>query len=226
MSRPRYIIVSGIDGSGKTSIIEGVRERLEARGHRVLVLWLRFNHLLVKPVHAFCRLVGLSRRRVNSQGQTHWRHEFYRCRPFCDLYRIITYLDTLLARLKVGWQVTRQRPDIVLCDRWVYDILVDLAVDTRRMGWLRGGWLRRFESILPATARPFLIQRRFEDVLAVRPEYRHDPEFLFRACVYKRLEKIPRLTVIHNNRGIEDAVEAILADLEEPQRTVAIPVDR
>ena len=42
------IVVSGIDGSGKSTIIEALRKSLEARGHRTACIWLRFNHYLTK----------------------------------------------------------------------------------------------------------------------------------------------------------------------------------
>ena len=213
MTQPQYIIVSGIDGSGKTSIIEGVREQLERQGKSVFYVWLRYNHRIVKPIHGLCRLVGLSRKRPEGMGKTVWRHEFYRCRPFCSLYICLTYLDTLFGKLNICRRAANAKPDLVICDRWIYDIMTDLAVDTRRPNLLSGYWLRRFEAIMPKDARQYLVKRDMKDILDVRPECDRDREFLFRSRIYGRLEKMSRVVIINNDRDITCAVDDILEDV-------------
>lgn len=37
----KYIIISGVDGSGKTTVINGVKKRLEEQGHSVDYIWMR-----------------------------------------------------------------------------------------------------------------------------------------------------------------------------------------
>ena len=44
----KYIIISGVDGSGKTTVIEGVRAQLEAEGKTVGYIWMRYHHKLIK----------------------------------------------------------------------------------------------------------------------------------------------------------------------------------
>jgi len=214
MSQPQYVIISGIDGSGKTTIIEGVRKELHSRGKSTCYVWLRYNHVLVKPIHAIGRLVGLSRRRSNEEGKIVWHHEFYRCRPFCGLYILLTYVDSLLGRLRI-WNIARRaKPDVFICDRWVLDILIDLVIDTRRPALLRGGWPKMFTSILPENTRQYLIKRDAKDILDARPEYCQDREFRFRQIIYDRLEKQEGVTVINNNRSVSDAAELIVRDVD------------
>lgn len=217
MTRPQFIVVSGIDGSGKTTIIEALKEEFEKRGQSTCYIWLRYNHIIIKPFHAVCRLVGLSRKRHDGSGNIVWRHEFYRCRSFCHLYIALTYLDSLLSQLKTYQRVNGTAFDIVLCDRWIYDILIDLAVDTRRPSLLCNRWMSRFEAIMPKDAKQYLIKRNKECILAIRPEYQGDREFAFRHRMYKRLERLPRVTTVHNDRTIQNAVDIILKDWEKIQ---------
>ena len=49
----KYIIISGVDGSGKTTVIEGVRAQLEAEGKTVGYIWMRYHHKLIKIMHFF-----------------------------------------------------------------------------------------------------------------------------------------------------------------------------
>ena len=60
----KYIIISGVDGSGKTTVIEGVRAQLEAEGKTVGYIWMRYHHKLIKIMHAIAKLTGLSKRRI------------------------------------------------------------------------------------------------------------------------------------------------------------------
>ena len=54
----KYIIISGVDGSGKTTVIEGVRAQLEAEGKTVGYIWMRYHHKLIKKIHAITKLTG------------------------------------------------------------------------------------------------------------------------------------------------------------------------
>src|SRR5512146_3306386 len=131
LDRTQFIVISGIDGCGKTTLINHLRRRLEREGFTTRYEWLRYNHRLVRPVHGFSRLVGLSRRyRVGDQDI--WRHEFHRRRRFSSFYIALTWLDVWLGRWLLTARLRGAQADVVLCDRWVPDILVDLAVDTRR----------------------------------------------------------------------------------------------
>jgi len=103
----------------------------------------------------------------------------------------------------------------VLCDRWVNDILVDLAVDCRRDGLLDSGYLARFQQIVPKDAKAFLIVRKPEAILHCRPEYRDDPDFAFRIRMYRKLQHKPDApTVICNDNSIDDSVSLIMSYLK------------
>jgi hypothetical protein len=208
----QFVIISGIDGSGKTTVIEELRRRLEGRGLSTQYVWLRYNHILVKPVHALCRLIGLTRPYVED-GRKVWRHEFYRCRPFCSAYIGLTWLDSRLGRLKMKLRLAGKRPDVVVCDRWVWDILIDLAVDAHRPALLDGPWRGRFARILPRGHRQYLIVRAAAAVLDARPEMKHDPDLALRRELYQRLEAIPGIVPIDNNGPVAATVDAILRDL-------------
>lgn len=214
LSTPRYIVISGIDGSGKSTIIRALQKRLRERGLESHYIWMRYNHILVKPVHAFCRLVGLSRRYLSSQGAV-WRHEFYRCQTFCSFYILLTWLDTWVGRWRMSFQLWGHDPEVVICDRWVNDILIDLVVDSRREGLLESKWYTRFQRILPPGAKQFVIVRGDAEVLACRPECRDDPGFPLRQSMYRRLSELPgTATVITNNGTVEQSVNDLMTHLE------------
>lgn len=210
----RYIVISGIDGSGKSTIIKALQARLGERGLDSQYVWMRYNHILVKPVHAMCRLVGLSRRYPSSQGSI-WRHEFYRSQAFCSFYILLTWLDTWLGRWRMARRLRNGKPQVVICDRWVNDILVDLAVDSRREELINSQWYSRFQRILPPGAKQFVITRGDAEILACRPECREDPGFAFRQTMYRRLCEMPDAVIVINNDGtVEQSLGHLMTHLE------------
>jgi hypothetical protein len=208
---PQFIIVSGVDGCGKTTVIDRLRRRLEQEGFTTRYEWMRYNHRLVRPVHAFSRLVGLSRR-YEVAGQCIWRHEFHRSRSFSSFYIVLTWLDAWLGRALLAARLLFKNIDVVVCDRWVQDILVDLAVDTRRRSLLGGKWYTRFLHILPGGARQYLLVRDAGAIVSARPDVQRDLSGSFRQRLYRRLARNPALTVIHNDGTVDAAVAAILQD--------------
>jgi hypothetical protein len=207
----RFIVISGIDGCGKTTVISRLRSRLEREGLTTRYEWLRYNHRLVRPIHGLSRLIGLSRRR-RMEDQDIWRHEFYRSRVFSSFYIALTWLDAWLGRLILAARLLGRKADVVVCDRWVLDILVDLAVDTRRRGLLHGAWCARFAQILPSRSRQYLVVRDARRIALSRPDVVQDTSRSFRRRLYRRLGRKASVVVVKNNGTVEAAVEAILRD--------------
>ena len=110
----RFIVISGIDGCGKTTLIRALRNRLEQEGLTTRYEWLRYNHRLVRPVHGLSRLVGLSRR-YRTADQSVWRHEFYRSRLFCSFYILLTWLDAWLGRLMLAARLQFPEASMLWC---------------------------------------------------------------------------------------------------------------
>ncbi len=207
----QFIVISGIDGCGKTTVINQLRRRLEREGFTTRYEWLRYNHRLVRPIHGLSRLLGLSRHR-RTEDQYVWRHEFYRSRAFSSFYITLTWLDAWLGRLVLAARLLHQKADVVVCDRWVPDILVDLAVDTRRRGLLGGAWYSRFARIVPPESRQYLVVRDARRIVSARPDVVRDTSRSFRRRLYRRLGRRANVMVVRNNGTIEAAVEAIFHD--------------
>jgi len=207
----RYIIISGVDGCGKTTVINELRKRLEREGLSTRYEWMRYNHRLIKPIHGLCRLVGLSRA-YEVDGHHIWRHEFYRSNLFSSCYIALTWLDVLLGRVLLEIRLLLRQVDVVVCDRWVPDVIVDLVVDTRRRGLLHGKWYKRFSRTLPSRVRSYLIERDQENICLCRPDVRRDAAFSFRRRLYRKLAGKPSIVVVQNDGTLNMTVDTIMSD--------------
>lgn len=203
-NRTKCIVVSGIDGSGKSTLLQMLKEELESDGLRIGYIWLRFNHYLTKVMHAIARLMGLSVKVHNDMGDV-WQHRLYKSPFYCRVYIFATYIDCLVSRLK--YDMASRGRDVMVVDRWIPDILVDLAVKTRLDNYIHCKWESRFLKIMPESAKVLLIDRNEETLLDCRLENRVDPEFRRRLEIYRLLCKSDSVTVIDNNGSISQAIE-------------------
>ena len=207
------ICISGIDGSGKTSIIDGVRQELDNDGWNTQYVWLRYNHYLTKILLVFCRLIGLTRYEYPNGVRVGY-HDFYRSRLVSVLFIAFTYIDTLLVSTLLVYLPSLFTTRALVCDRWVLDIMIDLEIDTR-INFPAGGRLERlFLGLLPANAQCYLIQREQEEVLQCRPENLHDRNFPQRWELYAKYAERTWVTVVDNNSTIDKSVWKIVRQVK------------
>jgi len=201
----KYIIISGVDGSGKTTVINKLKKELEDKGYSVTYIWMRYSHYTVKIMNALARILGLSVKVHNEMGNI-WEHRLYKIRWFCKLYVWCSYFDNKIAKRKV----LRLKSDYVICDRWINDILIDLGAECRFEGILDDKWYQKFHSILPPNSFQFVVIRDRQSVLDCRVENHVNPDFPFRFALYQKLAGKQDVNVIDNSGTIENSVKQIM----------------
>lgn len=206
----KYIIISGVDGSGKTSIIEEVKAQLEAEGHSVGYIWMRYNHRLVKVMHAIAKVIGLSRKEDTEMGRM-WLHRFYKNRAFCKLYIWCSYIDNWMVRKKPMLLGT----NYVICDRWVNDIIIDMGAECHKKNILDSKWYHRYQALLPKDCCQFVVMRDKEKVLQCRAENRFNEAFAYRYDLYQELAKKDNITLVDNTGTIKDSVRQVFDNLKK-----------
>jgi thymidylate kinase len=197
----------GIDGSGKTTVSKHLAKSLQELGYDVDIMWLRFNHVLSKPLLGLCRLIGFTRYDVKDGIRVGY-HDFHRSRVISWIFLRLQYLD--------AWRVLhtkilpKMRGDkkVLILDRYVYDILVDLMVDTGLDDLLTSRTGKAFTKLLPEEAMLILVDRDYEEVLQSRPEGRIDDNFYKRYVHYKMMREQFPGTVLDNHAGLPDLLRA------------------
>jgi hypothetical protein len=209
----RIISFSGIDGCGKTTIINAVRENLEIKGYKIFSVWLRYNHYLTRFLHAYCRISGFTRYEHFGDLRIGY-HEFHRSKIISFLEVALTFIDTYFATLilvYVPWLLGQR---IIICDRWIPDILIDLSVDTRWEVDKSHLWVRLFWKLVPKHAKCFIISRNTASLEKARPEHIYDMNYEIRLQLFKEFPKFSNIIHIENNMEISEAVQQVFKHLD------------
>lgn len=130
--RIKLICLTGIDGSGKTTLGKKITAFLQDRGLPALYVYSRFSRpIIFKPVQLVAQKIFLTdnSRRPYSALTDHKRSLFDRHPVLKRIFMAVLLLD-YCAQLSVKVTVPVIRHKIVVCDRYIYDTLIsDMAVD-------------------------------------------------------------------------------------------------
>lgn len=214
----RMVALAGVDGSGKTFLLQRLAERLDGAGVANRHVWSRFRNYLSKPLLALARLTGHNRKE-EVRGVRIGYHDFAG-RPWLAWPFLL--LQLLDGALDAWWRFGR-RPDgrLVLSDRCLYDTLVDLAVDTGLDEVVFGPLGRWLVDRLPRRRLVVVVARPTAEIRRSRPDALLDRSFARRRALYQRLAREFELPVLHNDA----APEAVLDRLERIARDAPLGRD-
>lgn len=205
----KYIIISGVDGSGKTTVIEGVKKQLEANGKKVGYIWMRYNFKLIRIMHAIAKLTGLAYKEKTEMGDM-WLHRFYKNKLFCWFYIRCSFFDNWIARKKPVKLAENENLEYVICDRWVNDIIIDLGSETQKTDILNSKWYKKFQGLLPKDSYQFVVIRNRRDVLDCRLENKFNEAFSYRYDLYKQIVEMPEVNQVDNTGTVENSINQVL----------------
>jgi hypothetical protein len=192
------ITFSGLDGSGKSTLIDRLKSALEAANQSVVVCHMTYDVGLMAAAMAV-----RNRLRPRSRGGRHappiearhldsrWKRLRYALVWNKSARRII-YLVDLGIFAVFRFYVERVRGRVLIMDRYFYDTLVDVA------GPQSWGWARALSWITPTPHLPVLLDTSPEVAFARKSEYSID-YLARRAVAYRRVFGwVPSAVVIDN----------------------------
>ena len=205
---PNLIYVMGIDGSGKSTVSEHLAKQYRDKGYDVDILWLRFNHVISKPLLGLCRLLGYTKYET-CDGIRVGYHDFYKSSVISYLFIWVQYLDALRVKYTKILPILKRQNHIIILDRYIYDILIDIAVDTRKKDLLSSGLAKRFKKLLPDDAITILVSRKFSDIIEVRPEGKVDRNFEARYLHFEDLKDDESINVVDNSGTLNELLDSV-----------------
>jgi thymidylate kinase len=201
-TRPRFIYISGCDGTGKSTQARLLLARLEALGRQPRHLWLRFPFLLSLPLLAYARWHGYSwHEQTGTARHGYW--DFRHSWPLRALLPWVLLFDAMLAALrKVYLPLWLGRT--IVCERFALDILVDLSVALDDAGLHRRLPGRLFLHLIPRGAALIVLDLDAETIRARRADLRADRRLEARLDVFRRLSAERSLRMLSSTAPLEE----------------------
>lgn len=208
---PLFICFTGIDGAGKSTYAQRTVQELQKKGYKAKYVWMRMNYMLARPLLFYCRLAGLTRRPM-VRGKRVSIHEFQRSPMICFWIRFLHTVDTLIVyffKILLPMKVGRR---CVVCDRFVYDILVDYMIESGNYQLYKKAVAKVLTRMVPNNSILFFIDTQIQNIIKRRPVVLDfDVHFFRRYQLYLELADLYDFKVIDNNRD----PELVFQEIEE-----------
>jgi len=196
----RVFYLTGCDGSGKTTYIELVEQKLIDKGHLVKSIWLRSPKILSKPLMAYCRLAGLTQYKTIN-GQKYGKHQFNKSKIVSMLYPLFQLVD-----FKIKWFFVKQKikpNQIIVFDRFAVDTLADIMVSTGNMNLHKSFIGRAFIKMVPKNTKMAVLNVDESVIRMRKKDTLHDEKLSDKISAFKILSNHFNIPIIDNNRNKE-----------------------
>lgn len=194
----RIVAVTGVDGSGKTTLTDWLREELCRRGHNPGFVWSRFNNYISLPFLVATRLSGHNVYREH-MGVRMGFHDFERLPlPLRYLFAGLQAVDVNVATLLKIYRPSRHTP-VTICERGPWDTLVDVAADTALDCLANPFMTRLYCGQVAPRSDMVLIDRDADLIEACRPELKFDTKLRERQRLYRKLAINGGWKILDNN---------------------------
>lgn len=124
-SGPLIIILSGIDGAGKTTLAKRLVKELKVQKQKVRYVWYRWAAFLSYPLLAICKVLNYTKKR-----ETITIREYYRNRGISVIWSFLYPLDYFFCSLTKLRRI-RKENSIIVFDRYLPDIIADVTFQTQ-----------------------------------------------------------------------------------------------
>lgn len=208
-----FICFVGIDGSGKTLQAERLVSSLRQRGIQCDYTWCRYSPRLLDPLNKLAKKL-IRRRKGGSgyQGFTSSKKGILRKPLIGPLWLGLSLLDYLM-QVRACFRGLLGGGKALVCDRFIYDMLADLAVNFDRRGegimkLARHPLVRLFpkpDAVFFLDVPPDVAWDRKKDPNVMDKQYLID-----RAEAYEALSGGLGFTRVDGTRSIEEIAEEVL----------------
>jgi dTMP kinase len=152
-----FVCFIGIDGSGKTSHAKTLVKSLKRKGIKCKYVWGRWTPFLLKPFEILLKKFYLKSKKIDCNNYDEYVREKrriignYKLALIWEYLVLLDYCIQVLLKVRLPLLLGKT----IICDRYIYDTLVDLTIDFDFSGEEAGEiFTSRFLSLFP---KPSLI---------------------------------------------------------------------
>lgn len=203
----KKFIISGPDGTGKSTIVSALEKYYNYKGLSTRTKWMRFGHLLARGVNLIGRVLGKSYYQEYKWGRVGY-HNYQGIIGYVYIYSVFLdyYVFNFFDRLKSAWL---PQVDVIIIDRYVLDIMADLIVDTQRVELV----MRLFKKIALSKIRNYQYLILACDSFKAkqrRPDLKDDLKYEDKVSAFNYLAQALDVRVLNSG---ENTVETIIEEI-------------
>lgn len=221
VGRAKLISFSGIDGAGKSTQIANLRSRLEEAGLRVELITFWDDVATLRSVRESASLrIFRGDRGVGTPEKPIERRDKNIRSPLMTPVRLAMYLLDALSLRRIARRALRSGADIVIFDRYLYDELANLDLDSPLIHL----YIRCVMALVPRPRPGFVLDADPAQARARKPEY---PLGFLQACrnSYLRLSALLGFLTVIPPGGVEttgrEVLRRVSGESGGPDRTPA-----
>lgn len=204
---PSLLLVSGVDGVGKTTISKWIVFELQKKNLNVDLVWSRFNNYLSIPILAFTKITGHNYYRFYS-GIKFGFHNF---ESLYFIKKIFFYSQLIDVNIATYFKIFRKIEEnkIIICERGPWDTLVDVISDTGMHENIGNFFSNLYTRQIADKCFVLYIKRSYDNIISMRPELIHDKKLAMRISLYDRLAEQNNWFIVDNNDDLDSTKEKI-----------------
>lgn len=212
------IIISGIDGSGKSTQARLVKKLLEKKCIKTQIFWLRWNSFLSYCLYLYARILKRTVR-IRINGKDLKVHVFYVDEPLRKFYPILQLIDFLLKYFLLTLYAKIRRARVVIFDRFILDLVVDLIWDVRDPSFLRNRFLVALMNKMLREHATIVLLADIPVIISRKKDFHSIKELLFKRRVFEIFAK--KLDV----RIIDTSEKTVISTFKELLQHLQIPYE-
>ena len=208
-----FVCFMGIDGSGKTSHAKTLVKSLKQKGIRCRYVWGRWTPRLLKPLEFILKKFYFRSKKIYTSDYDEYTMQKRRIianRPSALIWQYLVLLDYFFQFLwKIRLPLLLRKT--IICDRYIYDTLVDLMVNSNLSGEeTEGMFTSRFLSLFPKPDLILLLDVP-EEVACIRKGDLELINYLAdRRKIYLKLNHVLQGLVLDNSQNFFEIQVAIM----------------